>query len=574
MEKIVVIGGVAAGPKAACHVKRLLPDAEVTIIDQDKLISYGGCGIPYLIGGEVADGAALRSTSFHMVRDEFFFAEAKGVEVKSETRALAIDREKKVVHLQDINSQKKDTIEYDKLVIATGSRPNMLPIPGTDLKGVFAIANLDSALKIQKSLTQNDVENAVIIGGGAIGIEMAEGLEDMWGLETTIIEYMPQLLPNIIDWHYAAMLQNHLVEKGIEVFTSEAVTEIKGDQGQVKAVVTDKQTIEADLVIMSAGVRPRDELAKEAGLLVSPRGGIIVNNRMQTSDPDIYAAGDCIESDHLVSGKKAFAPLGSLANREGRVVGDNLAGIPSTFNGITGSFIMKAYDTCVGATGLSLTAAKAEGYDAEIAVTIQSDRAHFMTGQEPMTLSMVFDKKTRKVLGLQGFGPMGDGVMARINPAAGLLAKNANIEDFSNLEMAYAPPFSTAVDILNAAANVADNISNGRFRAASISNFVQWLENPDTQKDWIAVDVRSENDAQPFIQHFGEDRWLSLPYPDMRRRYQELPKDKQLIIICGAGTRSYEVQVFLDSVGGYESNLVLEGGLMVLRRLGLKSIPG
>ncbi|MBU3917268.1 FAD-dependent oxidoreductase, partial [bacterium] len=497
MEKIVIIGGVAAGPKAACHVKRLLPDAKVTIIDQDKLISYGGCGIPYLIGGEVADGDALRSTSYHMVRDEYFFAEAKGVEVKSETLAVSIDREKKVVHLRDIRNGKKDTIEYDKLVLATGSRPNRLSIPGNDLEGVFAIANLDSALKIQKSLMKNGVEKAVVVGGGAIGIEMAEALEDMWGLETTIVEYMPQLLPNIVDWHNAAMLQKHLEENNINVFTSEAVTEIKGDdQGRVTGVFTDKQTLEADLVIMSVGVRPCDQLAKEAGLLVSPKGGIVVNNRLQTSDPNIFAAGDCIETNHLVSGKKAFAPLGSLANREGRVVGDNLAGIPSTFNGITGSFIMKAYDACIGATGLSLAAAKAEGYDAEIAVTIQSDRAHFMAGQEPMTLTMVFDKKNRKVLGLQGFGQMGDGVMARINPAAALLAKNAVIEDFSNLEMAYAPPFSTAVDILNATANVADNIAKGRFRTVSINDFKQWLEKPDSHQDWIAVDVRSENDSQ------------------------------------------------------------------------------
>ncbi len=572
MEKIVVIGAVAAGPKAACHAKRLMPDAEVLLIDQDDLISYGGCGIPYFIGGEVGDETALRSTSFHAVRDADFFREAKGLDVMTKTRVMKINRSEKTVTVENLTDGKQENIAYDKLVVATGSKPNRLPIKGIGNERIVSIGSLHSALKVQKLLKEAEINKVVIVGGGAIGIEMAESMEDTWGIETSIVEYMPQLLPNIIDWPFAQMLKNHLEENNVRVFTDEAVTEIEENaKGELIGVVTGKRKLEADLVIMAAGVSPRDQLAREAGLLVAAKGGIVVNNRMQTSDPDIYAAGDCVVTTNLVNGKHMFAPLGSLANRQGRVVGDNLAGIPSTFNGITGSFIMKAFEISIGCTGLSQQAALAEGYDAERVVSIQSDRAHFLPSQEAMPLIMVVERKSRKVLGVQGFGPMGDGVLARINAAAGLVAKQALIEDFSNLEMAYAPPFATAVDALNATANIADNLLNGRFRQTSIKEFIEWIENPETKSDWVAIDTRSEADSKPFVDRF-KDRWICIPYPEMRKRYKELPEGKQLIIVCGAGTRSYEVQVFLDSVG-ITNTLVLGGGLMVLRRLGMLELP-
>jgi NADPH-dependent 2,4-dienoyl-CoA reductase/sulfur reductase-like enzyme/rhodanese-related sulfurtransferase len=572
MEKIVIVGAVAAGPKAACHAKRLMPEASILMIDQDDLISYGGCGIPYFIGGEVADETALRSTSFHAVRDDKFFREAKGLEIKIKTKVLNINRQEKQLSVENVDTGEKETIPYDKLVIATGSQPNKLPIKGIENDRVIAIGSLNSALKVQKLLKEAEINKVVIVGGGAIGIEMAESMEDTWGIETSIVEYAPQLLPSIVDWPFAQMLKHHLEENNVSVYTREGVIAIEeNENGELTGVTTDNQTLEADLVIMAAGVSPRDQLARDAGLLVAPKGGIVVNKRMQTSDPDIYAAGDCVVSLNLITGKQMFAPLGSLANRQGRVVGDNLAGIPSTFEGITGSFIMKAFDICIGCTGLSHQAALAEGFDAEKVVTIQSDRAHFLPSQDAMPLIMVFDKKNRKVLGVQGFGPMGDGVLARINAAAGLVARQAAIEEFSNLEMAYAPPFSTAVDALNATANVADNLLCGRFRQASTKEFINWVEKPDTNPDWIVLDTRGEADAKTMVEYY-QGRWMCIPYPEMRKRYQELPKDKQLIIVCGAGTRSYEIQVYLDSVG-ISKTLVLAGGLMVQRRLGILDLP-
>ncbi|MCK5339686.1 MAG: FAD-dependent oxidoreductase, partial [Desulfobulbaceae bacterium] len=445
--------------------------------------------------------------------------------------------------------------------------PNMIPIPGTDLDGVFTISDLHKAIAIKDDLAKGRVGKAVVIGGGAIGIEMAEAFADLWGVETTILEFMPQLLPGITDPPFAGMLKRHLEEQGLHVYTSESAEKIEADEnGRACRVITPKHTIETDIVIMAVGVRPRDELAVDAGLMVGPRGGIVINNRMQTSDPDIYAAGDCIETVNLISGKKFYAPLGSLANRQGRIVGDNLAGIPSRFDGAVGSFIMKAFDVSIGATGLSLSHARAEGFDAEAVTTAQSDRAHFFPTEAIIPLQMVFDKKSRQVLGLQGFGPMGDAVLARIDAAAGLLAKKATIEDFSNLEMAYAPPFATALDALNATANVADNLASGRLRSAAIADFLAWMDDPSLQPDWAPFDIRHPAEAKAFIDKFG-DKWLSVPYVEVRERFKELPEDKTLIIICDAGTRSFEIQCFLDSVGR-PNNLVLGGGFNVIRRLG------
>ena len=567
-EKIVVIGGVAAGPKAACRVKRLLPDADVVVLDQDSLISYGGCGIPYFVSGDVSDEKELRSTSFHVVRDEGFFSDAKGVTMLTRTRALAIDRQTKTVKVEQLDTGEKNELPYDKLVLATGSIPNRLSIPGADLEGVYVVNDMHRAIAIKNDLAQGKVSKAVVIGGGAIGLEMAESLADLWGIETTVLEYMDQLLPRIVDRAFAAMLEKHLRDNNVTVYTGESATSLESnDAGRVCRVITTKRTIDADLVIMSVGVRPRSDLALAAGLLVSPQGGIVVNKRMQTSDPAIYAAGDCVEIINQVSGMKNNAPMGSLANRQGRVAADNIGGIPSQFEGWVGSFIMKAFECCIGGTGLSWTAAKGLGYDAEVAITAQSDRAHFFPTQAVIMLQMVFDKTSRRVLGLQGFGPMNDSILARINAAAGLIAKGAFIEDFSNLELAYAPPFSTAVDALNATANVADNLAAGRLRTVSIEAFLEWMEKPQAKPEWAALDIRHPKEASEFVKKFGADLWNALPYVDVRSRYRELPDDKMLIIICDAGTRSSEVQLFLDSVGR-KNNLVLGGGFNAIRRIG------
>lgn len=571
-ERIVIIGGVAAGPKAACRIKRVKPDADVIVIDQDSLISYGGCGIPYYVSGDVADEKELRSTSFHMLRDEFFFEKAKGVKTMTSTRALSINRKEKSVLVENLKTGEQQTLNYDQLLLAMGSQPFTLPIPGNELDGVFTISDMHKAIEIKSRIAKGLVGKAVVIGGGAIGIEMAEALTDLWGVETTLVEFQSQLLPRIIDWPLAQILAKHMRDSGVSLIFGEGAAEILERDGKVAGVkTTSGKILDCDLVIMAAGVRPRSQIAQEAGLHVANSGAIVVNERMQTSDPNIYAAGDCVEIPHLVSGRRFFAPFGSLANKEGRVAADNISGIPSTFKGGVGSFILKAFELSVGSTGLSLEAARAEGFDADVSLTSPSDRAHFFPTQQILCLELVFDKRTRRVLGFQGVGPMNDGLSARIDAAAVAVSAGATVEDFSTIEMAYAPPFSTAIDAINAAAYVAENLIDNRMRQITLQPFFNWMENPATEPDWVVVDVRHPKQSAPFVEKFG-NLWLSLPYEQVRDRYSELPNDKKMVIFCNAGSRSFEIQVFLDSVG-IKSSVVLAGGYNFIVRMGPKWLP-
>ncbi len=566
-QNVLVIGAVAAGPKVACRLKRLKPKWDVTVVDQDSLISYGGCGIPYYVSGDVSDESELRATSFHVIRDEGFFRDAKGIDVQTKTRALAIDREKKMVKVERLETGAKEDLPYDKLVITTGAQPARLPIPGVDLDGVFTISDLHKAIEIKKRIAKGQVGKAVVIGGGAIGIEMAEAFKDLWGVETALIELEPQLLPCIVDWQFAGMLKKHLIDNGIEVYTGESAMEILGDeQGNVTGVKTGLRTLEADLIVVAVGVRPRSEIAADAGLDVMPWGGIKVNQRMQTSDPDIFAAGDCVASSSVVAGRETYAPLGSLANREGRAVADNIAGVPTLFKGVSGSFIMKAFERCIACTGISYEAAIAEGFDADVALTSPPDRAHFFPDQSVVIVQMVFDRRTRKVLGVQGFGMMNDYLSARIDTASALIAKGGTIEDFIDVEMAYAPPFSSAIDTLNAVAYVAENICDGRMHQVSLDHFLSWMNDMESEPNWVVLDIRHAVEVEPYIEKFGADKWIGVPYEKMRLRHNEIPEGKTCVIICNAGTRSYETQVFLDHVGKTET-LVLGGGFNVVSRL-------
>lgn len=572
-KKVVVVGAVAAGPKAAVRVKRLDPDAEIVMIDQDSLISYGGCGIPYYVSGDVPDEKDLRSTSFHMVRDEPFFEKAKGLTTLTQTKVTAIDRDRKTVTAEHVQTGDVQEIMYDTLMLATGSRPIIPPIGGVDLDGVFTIGNLHSAIEIKDRIAKGQVGKAVVIGGGAIGIEMAEAFKDLWGVDATIVEFKDQLLPSLVDWEMADILAKHLRDSGLEILLGEAAMEIIADEnGKACGVKTSNREIDCDMVVLAVGVRPRSELAAEAGLHVSKGGAIVVNERMQTSDPDIYAAGDCVEITNLVSGRNFFAPLGSLANKEGRVAGDNIAGIPSVFKGGIGSFIMKGFDMSIGSAGLTLQAAKDSGFDADISLTSPVDRAHFYPTQAVACFLMVFDRRTRRVLGFQGIGPMGDGILARINGAAPLLCAGGTIEDFANIEMAYSPPFSAAIDSINAAAYVADNLCDKRMRKIDLARFFEHMENPGQDPGLVMLDVRHPMQTEPFVEKFGADWWLSIPYEEVRERYSELPADKTIIIVCNAGSRSYEVQLILDH-HGYTNTLVLAGGINVVKRMNVDFLP-
>ncbi len=567
-KKVVIIGGVALGPKAACRLKRLEPGAEVVMIDQDEYISYGGCGIPYFISGDVNSVQDLMSTSFHMLRNPQFFEDVKDVKVRARTRAIAIDRQKRTVRVLDLGTNAEEDLPYDHLVIATGSTAFRPPIPGVELPGVTSVTNLHSAMEVKDRISKGKVDRAVIVGAGAIGCEMAEALGDLWGIETHLVEIADQVLPGILAPSLAAIVKNHLEEKGVRVLLGRRVAEIRrGDEdGQLEVSLKPDETIRAQLVITAVGVRPNCELARSAGLATGATGAIIVNQMLQTSDPRIFAGGDCIEIPHLITGQSVFFPQGSLANRQGRVIGTNIAGGAAKFEGTVGSFSMKVFDLGIASTGITPQTAIKNGFDAQSVLVVQADRAHFYPTQDLMYFQLTVDRKTRRILGAQAIGSNGDAVSGRINAIAAILPFKPTVEDISNLEIAYSPPFASALDVLNAAGNTAENILDGLNRPMEPGEFEKCFimeENPDI----LCLDVRSPANAAPFVERYG-DRWLNIPQETLGKRFDEVPKDKRLLLVCNSGVRSYEAMRQLENAG-ITNTVNVQGGAAALKKAGV-----
>ncbi len=544
--RVVVVGANACGAKAGCRIKRLLPYAEVIMVDKDEYISYGACGIPYYVSGDVATEDALRETSFHVVRNERFFKDAKGIEVLTKTLAEEIDREKKVLRVRYLESGKRDEIPYDKLVLATGSVPKVLSLPGVDLDGVYILSSLKKAIEIKERIARGEVEKVVIIGAGFIGLEMAEAFADLWGLDTTILEYFPQILPQSLDYFTARIVEQHLREKGVKLRLNARIKEIKGEDGRVVGVETEEGFYPADLVLMAVGVKPNSELAKKAGLLVSPlTGGIVVNEKLQTSDPDIYAGGDCIEITHLLTGKKVVMPLGSLANRQGRVIGTNIAGGVAIFKGTVGAFIMKCFDLAVGGVGLTLKQALAEGFSADYTLNNQTERSHFYPDAKYAYYALIFDKKTTQVLGFQAVGPMTDGTMARIHALSSILPQRPLVEDLINLELAYAPPFNSALDPIHDTAQVAENLINGLFTKIEWDEVLRRMKEGDEKT--VIIDLRHPKEASYLVERYPNCRHIL--YQEFRKHLEEVPRDKEIILVCNSSRRAYEVARILKYKG-------------------------
>ncbi|MFC1821629.1 FAD-dependent oxidoreductase [Thermodesulfobacteriota bacterium] len=564
-QKIVIIGAVALGPKAACRFKRLEPDSTVTMVDEGDLISYGGCGIPYFIAGDVSDPSQLQSTSFNMLRDVSFFKNAKDIHVMTKTRAAAIDRREKTVAVQNTVSGNRVLLHYDKLVLATGSRPKRLPIPGSDLPGVFTVSNLGEAMAIKDLISSGKVGKAIIIGAGAIGLEMGEALSDLWGIETSFVELKDQVLPTVISRNQARMVQHHLEENGITIHLEEEVLKLEG-KDKVERVVTNRRSLEADLVIVAVGVIPNVDLARSAGLEISDSGAIVVNDRMETSEPSIFAGGDCVEITNLITGQPGYFPSGSLANRQGRVIGTNLAGGDDRFEGAVGSFVVKLFDISVASAGLSIETAQKAGFDALSAFVAQFDRAHFYPEKDLMYLELVVEKGTERVLGIQGLGNKGDGLVGRIDAVAALLKSKPPVQEISNLELAYSPPFSAAMDILNALGNAAENILDGKNRVVEVDQFAElWISRD--KGETLFLDCRGSGNADPLVKKYPL-HWKNIPQDELRTRIGEIEPKKQIILICNTGVRSYEAQITLDRAG-IDSTYNLQGGMAAIKKWGL-----
>jgi len=445
-------------------------------------------------------------------------------------------------------------LAYDKLVLCTGARPVKPPLPGVDKLGVYTLHEVEDAEGIKAALAETRAKDVVVVGGGLIGVEMTEALAEH-GCRVTVVEKLDQIL-TMLDAHMARLVEKHMEAKGVRVMTGSGVEAIlgrPGDDRRVGAVQTTAGTLPADMVILSIGVRPNTDLARDAGLAICERTrAIAVNRHMQTSDPDIYAAGDCVAVNHLMTGQPAFIPLGSTANKQGRVAANHICGIADEFPGVLGSAVCKVFDFCVACTGLTEREARAAGYDVAVTLTPAPDKAHFMPDARLLILKLIADRATRRLLGAQAVGPgAGD---KRIDVAAMALTAGMTVDQLAHADLCYAPPFSPAVDNILTAADVMRNKLDGMLKGVSAAELHAELrsENPPA-----LLDVRTPDEFKT-MRLPGS---LFIPLGALRARLNEVPRDRPVVAFCKISLRGYEAARILCGAG-YSDVRVLDGGLV------------
>ncbi|MHC4445932.1 MAG: FAD-dependent oxidoreductase, partial [Planctomycetota bacterium] len=472
--KVVIIGGVVAGPKAASKIIRLMPEAEVTIVEKSKLLSVAGCALPYYISGVVQDQRDLLSTPLGAVRDPVFFQQVKNVRAMNQTEALAVDPANKTVRVRNNVTNKESSLDYDKLVLATGAIPVTPTIAGANLGNIFTIHGLASAEGIRTVLARGRARDVVIVGGGLLGVEITETIVER-GCRVTIVEMSPQIL-RLLDWEMATLVERYLESKGVKILSGTKVESFqdRGTVAKVGSVITSKGPIPADMVIMAIGFKPNVKLALAAGLELGSTGAIKVDKSMRTSDPHIYAAGDCVETVGMLTGRARYMPYGSVANKQARVAANNICGRSDEFPGVLGSAVWKVFDYCVARTGLIEKDARELGYDVTSVLSPAPDRAHYMPTAKPIMLKIVVDNKIRRIIGAQAVGPgAGD---KRIDVAMMAIAAGMTIDQVANADLCYAPPYAPAMDNLITAANIARNKLNGDMIGITPMEVHQMLE--------------------------------------------------------------------------------------------------
>lgn len=546
--RVVIVGGVAAGPKAAAKIIRLMPDAQVTIVEQGRFLSYAGCGLPYYISGVVRDQKELMSTPLGSVRDPIFFQQVKNVRVMGETQAIAIDRAARTVRVRDVVTGAETLLVYDKLVLATGAVPVIPDIPGAKLGNVFTLHGVYDAEGIKSALARGKARDVAIIGGGLLGVEITEALAEA-GCRVTIIERLPQIL-RILDWEIACLVEQHLEARGVKVLTGTTVERLEGD-GAVRSVMTSAGPIPADMVILAIGVQPNVALAREAGLEIGTTGAIEVDERMRTSDADIYAAGDCVQSVDILTHKPCYVPLGSTANKQGRVAAMNICGMHDTFPGVLGSTICKVFDYCVARTGLTETSARELGYEVVTVLSPAPDRAHYMPNARPLLLKLIADRKSRRLLGAQATGP--GAADKRIDVVAMALTAGLTVDALANADLCYAPPYAEAMDNLITAANIARNKIDGVVTGITPMEVREML---DRGEDFVFLDVRSPLEYERV--HLRGSTLI--PLGSLRSRLHELPRNKPIVTFGMISLRGYEAALWLQAAG-YEHVRMMDGGI-------------
>jgi NADPH-dependent 2,4-dienoyl-CoA reductase/sulfur reductase-like enzyme/rhodanese-related sulfurtransferase len=553
--RIVVIGGSAAGPKAAAKARRIDEFADITLIQREPELSMASCGFPYYVGGTFDDRNMLLSTPAGIVRDPDFFNKAKGIKALVETEVTRIDREVRTVTYKHLPTGAHETIPYDRLVIATGATPICPPVPGVELEGVTTLQSMADADTLRAVRDAQTAIRAIVVGGGLIGFEVCESLR-MAGIHTTVIEKASQVLA-FMDTDMAKLVENHVRENGPDIMVNNGVAEFLGEDGVLTGVKLDNGIeLPCDVAVIAVGVRPNVALAKRAGLEIGTEGGIRVNEYMQTSDPDIYAVGDCVECTSLVTGRQMRAPYGDIANLQGRVAGQNIIKEGSArFPGITQTGICKIFDYAVGITGLSESGARALGMtDIETATVSGLDIPPYMNG-ELLISKLVAERKSGRILGFQCIGP-GD-VSKRVAVMAMAIRGRMTVDDMCNADLPYAPPYSLALDHVIVNAHVLENKLLGNFTGITAAEAKQRV---DSGADSFFLDTRTPIEFEETRLGVGEHL---IPLGAIRSRLDELPadKDKEIILYCKVSLRGYEGAAILQA-HGWRNVKVLEGGVM------------
>jgi NADPH-dependent 2,4-dienoyl-CoA reductase/sulfur reductase-like enzyme/rhodanese-related sulfurtransferase len=553
--RIVVIGGSAAGPKAAAKARRMDEFAEVTLVQREPDLSMASCGFPYYVGGTFDDRNLLICTPAGIVRDPAFYGKAKAIDARVETEARLIDRAAKTVTCEHLPTGETYTLPYDRLVIATGASPVCPSAPGFELDGVLTLHSMADADALRAVRDEHKATKAIVVGGGLIGFEVCEALR-LAGIDTTVVEKTRQILP-FLDPDLAKLVENHIRANGPDIIVGNGVAEFLGEDGRLVGVKLDNGTeLPCQVAVVAVGVRPNIGLAQVAGIEIGVTGGIRVNETMQTSDPDIYAVGDCVECTSLITGQKLRAPYGDIANLQGRVAGQNVVREGSArFPGITQTGICKIFDFTVGFTGLSAQRAQESGLtDIETATISGLDIPVFMGGKLLIS-KMVAERGTGRIIGFQCIGP-GD-VSKRVAVVATAIRGGLTVEDMTNADLPYAPPYSLALDHVIVGAHVLENKLAGRMQGLSVSEVKQRL---DSGADCFLLDTRSPAEFEQMRLGVGE---TLIPLGALRGRLNELPqdKDKEIILYCKISLRGYEGAAILQA-HGWRNVKVMEGGLM------------
>jgi NADPH-dependent 2,4-dienoyl-CoA reductase/sulfur reductase-like enzyme/rhodanese-related sulfurtransferase len=535
--RILIIGAVAAGTSAAAKARRNDDHAEIVIYEMDKDISYSGCGLPYYIGGEIDDIEELTP------RDSIFFKKKYNIDVLTEHEVMKIDIQAKVLTVKNMNTQEVFQDKYDKLVVATGAAPFVPNIDGIKRDHVFFLRNVQNARAIRSFILERKPAHAVIAGTGFIGFEMLENLMAR-GMKVTIVEKANKITPNL-DEDMAAFLESALIKKNINIIKSAGIVGIHND----KVLLEDGREIECNMVIMATGVKPNVALAKEAGIEIGVTGAIKVNRKMQTNFKDIYACGDCIETYSSITGKSVYRPLGSTANKTGRIAGDALTGGTLEYRGNLSTAIFKLFDLTIASTGLSEREALAEGYEVETCHNIKPDKPEYFHGKE-MIIKAIADKLTQKLLGVQIVGY--EGVDKRIDIFATLITYAAKVDDLFHLDLAYAPPFSTTKDPVHYTGMILDNAIN-KNRPLITAKEAQSLVNKGEKVQIIDARINKQYDESHV------DAAVNMPQDKLREELKTLDKDALTITYCNKGVTGNAAQNILIN-NGFNKVYNLSGG--------------